>query len=233
MPARLSSLAAALCLAVLLACAPRPAAAIRTLTSPGTAPSADPTVPVVALAALLAWALAAWLLLTVLLTAGTRLPGLAGRTAGALLRRAAPAALRRAVAVALGVSVGVAGLGAGTAGATPAGGPGTAVSSGALDRDLDLRSADRPGALPAGGLDWPGPGRTATTGTGATDAPHVVQPGDTLWDLAEASLPPTASDAQVATAWPAWWSANRDVIGDDPDVLLPGQHLTRPADAAD
>jgi hypothetical protein len=60
----------------------------------------------------------------------------------------------------------------------------------------------------------------------------VVQPGDTLWSLAEVSLrrSGTASppDRQVAQAWPRWWAANREAIGDDPDLLLPGTVLCPP-----
>ncbi|WP_236121218.1 LysM peptidoglycan-binding domain-containing protein [Cellulomonas palmilytica] len=56
----------------------------------------------------------------------------------------------------------------------------------------------------------------------------VVEAGDSLWSIAAAHLPHGASDAQVAAAWPRWYEANRDVVGDDPDVLLPGQVLTAP-----
>ena len=56
----------------------------------------------------------------------------------------------------------------------------------------------------------------------------VVRPGDSLWELAERSLPAPVSDADRAAEWPRWWAANRDVIGDDPDVLRPGQHLVAP-----
>jgi nucleoid-associated protein YgaU len=72
-------------------------------------------------------------------------------------------------------------------------------------------------------LDWPGLVGGASV---------VVQPGDTLWGLAAQSLhqsgaaPP--SDAEVARAWPTWWSANREVIGDDPHLLFPGTVLTSP-----
>ncbi|MCW2616466.1 MAG: hypothetical protein JWN08_3460, partial [Frankiales bacterium] len=35
--------------------------------------------------------------------------------------------------------------------------------------------------------------------------------------------------AAVAAAWPAWWAANREVVGDDPHLLLPGTALVHPA----
>lgn len=56
----------------------------------------------------------------------------------------------------------------------------------------------------------------------------VVRRGDTLWSITERALGPGASDAEVAAAWPAWYAANRDVVGDDPDLLLPGQVLRAP-----
>ena len=36
------------------------------------------------------------------------------------------------------------------------------------------------------------------------------------------------TDAEIAQAWPAWHDANREVVGPDPDVLLPGQVLRPP-----
>jgi nucleoid-associated protein YgaU len=56
----------------------------------------------------------------------------------------------------------------------------------------------------------------------------VVQRGDTLWTIAARHLGPGASDAEIAQAWPAWFDANRGVIGDDPDLILPGQVLRAP-----
>ncbi|MBU4215674.1 MAG: LysM peptidoglycan-binding domain-containing protein [Actinobacteria bacterium] len=60
----------------------------------------------------------------------------------------------------------------------------------------------------------------------------VVQPGDTLWDIARRSLPPGAGQAQIAAAWPAWYEANRQTIGADPDLIHPGQVLLAPAEGA-
>jgi len=56
----------------------------------------------------------------------------------------------------------------------------------------------------------------------------AVRRGDTLWDIAARHLGPGASQAQVLAAWPAWYDANRDVIGTDPDVIRPGQRLRIP-----
>ncbi len=57
----------------------------------------------------------------------------------------------------------------------------------------------------------------------------VVQAGDTLWAIAARHLPPDASDAAIAREWPRWHALNADVVGADPDHLLPGQVLTVPA----
>ena len=80
----------------------------------------------------------------------------------------------------------------------------------------------------------PTPARPAPAGPSAADT-VVVRTGDTLWSLAESSLRTAGaadpSDRQVAQAWPQWWAANRAVIGDDPDLLLPGTVLRPPAGA--
>lgn len=59
----------------------------------------------------------------------------------------------------------------------------------------------------------------------------TVRRGDTLWDLAARHLGPQATDAEIAAEWPRWYAANREVVGDDPDLLLPGRQLQAPGDA--
>lgn len=56
----------------------------------------------------------------------------------------------------------------------------------------------------------------------------VVTPGDTLWALAAASLPPGASDADVAARVALLHRTNRATVGPDPDLVLPGQELRLP-----
>jgi hypothetical protein len=191
------------------------------------------------------------LLLVTLLTLGSRLPGLTGRLLRATLRLAAPVALRRSVEVALGV-----GLAVGTVTATPALAlerpavsfelPG---SSAAPDLDWPVTEPGRPAtrtvdAAPpapeprAAGGTRPAPPtagapavRPAATRRPAPTAAATVtvRPGDSLWSLVAGDLGPRATDRAVAAAWPSWWQANREVVGDDPDLLLPGTTLVRPS----
>jgi hypothetical protein len=59
-------------------------------------------------------------------------------------------------------------------------------------------------------------------------AAGVVRPGDTLWAIAARSLPTGATDAEIARACARWHAANRDVIGDDPNLIFPTQRLAPP-----
>ena len=56
-------------------------------------------------------------------------------------------------------------------------------------------------------------------------AVHVVAPGDSLWSIAAAASP---AGSDVDAAWRAIWAANRDVVGDDPHLIVPGQRLRLP-----
>ncbi len=53
----------------------------------------------------------------------------------------------------------------------------------------------------------------------------VVGPGDCLWGIAADLLPRAATPAEVAELTARLHDLNRDVIGGDPDLILPGQHL--------
>ncbi|WP_402375812.1 LysM peptidoglycan-binding domain-containing protein [Isoptericola rhizosphaerae] len=68
--------------------------------------------------------------------------------------------------------------------------------------------------------------RTSHQDDGADEV--VVKRGDTLWDIAGRELPDDASPGDVLRAVTSWHQTNRDVIGDDPDVILPGQVLRAP-----
>lgn len=60
----------------------------------------------------------------------------------------------------------------------------------------------------------------------------VVRAGDSLWSIASRHLGPGASAQATAIAWHQWYAANRHVVGDDPDLIFPGQRLRQPANAA-
>ncbi|TCC36554.1 LysM peptidoglycan-binding domain-containing protein [Kribbella speibonae] len=56
----------------------------------------------------------------------------------------------------------------------------------------------------------------------------VVRKGDSLWSIAARELGPSATTQAIAARWPDWYAANRHVIGNDPDLILPGQVLRIP-----
>jgi nucleoid-associated protein YgaU len=164
-------------------------------------------------------------------TAASALPGIAGSAARLATHVLLPAGARRSAAVLLGLGIGVA--------APLAGAATTVLAAPAL------------AAVPAAVPDWPAtaaadPSAQAPVSAPAPDWPdvspalseegaHVVVRGDCLWHIAESKLlassgsPPT--DGDIARAVHDWWTANVDVIGPDPDHLLPGQVLRPPGPA--
>lgn len=56
----------------------------------------------------------------------------------------------------------------------------------------------------------------------------VVRRGDTLWSIAAAHLGPHADARAIAAEWPRWYDTNKEVIGDDPDLLMIGIRLQLP-----
>lgn len=87
-----------------------------------------------------------------------------------------------------------------------------------------LRLPDRPSDGPTAS-----PSRAHPDLRAPVPASVVVRPGDCLWSLA-ASAPDVDADddAQVARRVRWMWEHNRAVIGDDPDLIHPGQHLRTP-----
>ncbi|WP_309235386.1 transglycosylase family protein [Streptomyces sp. TRM64462] len=51
----------------------------------------------------------------------------------------------------------------------------------------------------------------------AADGTYTVQPGDNLWAIADTH--------ELPGGWTALYDANRATVGDDPDLILPGQSL--------
>lgn len=87
-----------------------------------------------------------------------------------------------------------------------------------------LRLPDLPAAR------MPGAG-TPTGGALCQPGSVVVAPGDSLWTIAAEQLAAEGSDPtarSIDRSWPRWHAHNRDVIGPDPDQLLPGQRLQHP-----
>ena len=199
------------------------------------------------------WLCAAWLVVAVLAVLGSDLPGTVGRAFSAVAGRAAPALVRRAVAAALGASVVLAPV---AAAASTVGTPGesssptaavttAAVSPSAVPPTGAARAAapsTAPTSIPIGSaaagpvdvatlarpvvpVPWP---RTATPGPGSGGA--VVRPGDCLWVIAAHRLGPRASGHDIAAETGRWYRANAVVIGADPGLVHPGQHLQQPSE---
>jgi nucleoid-associated protein YgaU len=188
---------------------------------------------------------ALWLAATVLVALAAQTPGTAGRWAGTVLRRLAPAAVRQALAVALGLTVLTS-----TAGAAQAAGPAShpTIAQTATAPSLSLDWPVTPPPAPALNLDRPvpvvhhDPGRGLSLVTsGPRSAPTVpaaqafsghpvtVRPGDSLWRIAARALPRGTAGTVIERSWHRWYAANRTVIGPDPSLIQPGQHLTPPA----
>lgn len=108
-----------------------------------------------------------------------------------------------------------------------------ATASAATDDSLDpgwVRPSTRPASLITT-LDpsWGEPGRARAV---YPEEDVVVRRGDSLWDIAARHLGSAATDAEIARAWPQWFTANRATIGPDPDRLTPGQRLRPPGSPA-
>jgi nucleoid-associated protein YgaU len=186
----------------------------------GTADTAGPDALVLSAVGLLASAVWVWGAVGLALTAATALPGLLGGTARLLLQGVLPAGARRSAAVALGIGLSVSAPLAATAAGLPLLPVASAAAAESAVPDWPATRAGSPATVP----DWP-------AGPDVTGA-HVVVRGDCLWHIAAGRLldqlarPP--EDGEVAAAVQAWWSANADLIGPDPDLLLPGQVLLPP-----
>ncbi|WP_114855874.1 LysM peptidoglycan-binding domain-containing protein [Brachybacterium sp. YJGR34] len=204
-------------------------------------------------AALCAYLALIWSLASMVLLAGPATRG--GTAALAALRLLAPRIARR---LSLGAALATTTTGlvlapavAGEIAPSPAADPGP----GPVAHSAELETSEPPGSEqdPSGSLPplgWSGDpsaasgasapagssGPTPSDGTSAApdDAPAspptvVVQPGDTLWSITDDLLAPAPdSPSTIAAGWPLLHDANREAIGDDPDLLVPGQVLTVP-----
>jgi len=146
-----------------------------------------------------------WVALVMLATGVARLPGRLAPAARAALALLLPRAARAAL---LGL-VGAQAL------------AGTAVAADATLDPADALAVQRPATSAAWSIAPPP----------APPAAVVVGHGDTLWAIAARALPPEADVGAIAAAWPAWYAANRQVVGPDPNLLQVGLVLQPPATA--
>jgi LysM repeat protein len=177
--------------------------------------------------------------------------GVRWRAGEAAVRRVAPGLVRRLARVGVGAGVG-AGLAIAPATATAAEtapDPATGTPA-AVAVDLGWQpttpgderpAADGPGATTSPGTGTAPPGaatasevrrdaaRPAPAPAAAADGSVVVHRGDTLWDIAARWLGGSPTDAEVLAATVRWHETNREVVGADPDLILPGQVLRPPA----
>lgn len=184
----------------------------------------------------------AWLALLLIAGSLAALPGARLAPVRSWITRLAPGMVPRIAAGLVTAAVVLTPVGA----AQAASGTGPSVTASALPPATDPPGTNTPptedSATEAPAAEAPEPGwrpteppRTAPTasidlvsrGTAAPDS-VVVRAGDTLWDITARHLGAEADAATIAAAWPLWFEANRDVIGADADLILPGTILVPP-----
>ena len=174
--------------------------------------------------------LAAWLTLSVVLAALCATGRAGGRTWRAgerLVIRCAPGIVRRALVIAVGAGIGLSAASGASASAAGDGDLGWVVTAATVTATATASTVSSAASM----TPTPGPpaARSAQRTNTEPDAVTViVEQGDSLWRVARRSLPAGAEIADIASAWPAWYAANEDVIGDDPNLLKPGQALRTP-----
>src|SRR6266571_4801912 len=68
-----------------------------------------------------------------------------------------------------------------------------------------------------------------------TPPPHliyIVKPRDSLWTISHQFLGAHATTAEIASAWPQLFALNRRTIGQDPNLIRPGEALRIPTSVA-
>jgi hypothetical protein len=102
--------------------------------------------------------------------------------------------------------------------------PSTAGASAATGNPTPHSTARTGPIVPAAAPGGAGPTPIAMDATAGV----IVRPGDSLWSIAAAQLPAGATARQIDATWRAWYRANRDVIGPNPNLVIPGQVLRAP-----
>lgn len=206
------------------------------LTALAAAGPASPADGILVMVALVGVVLSLWVGLGMALSALSALPGALGQASTRLADRMAPAVVRKVVAFVLGTAL------------TAALVPGTAVAGSAhpTPRQAVVTSAQYAvGVLTnvagtthtskdedaAPGPSW-SPDRRAlpanSIGGSGGSGEIVVHRGDNLWSIAARHLGPTATTTEISAEWHRWFAANRHVIGDDANLITPGQVLRPP-----
>jgi nucleoid-associated protein YgaU len=220
-------------------------------TAVAAAGPAGPADGILLMAGLGGTLLSLWLGLGMTLSALSALPGALGHVCRRLAGRVAPAAVRKAVAFVLGTTLAAALIpGTAVAGIGHEAVRGTVVTAAQQAKyarnglavaapDASFRFiSGRPPVTDATDVtvvmdaapppSW-SPARTASPLRSASAAGRiVVLRGDTLWSIAAGHLGPAARAADIDAEWHRWLAANREVIGDDANLILPGQLLRPP-----
>jgi hypothetical protein len=179
------------------------------------------------------WLIAAWVAVGITAGAAAALPGAAGRLGAAVAHLVLPRTLYRIVAGAAGLGVLMTpGLAAASAAPTAPASAATPTPDWPTDSAVPtpqwpVEAARHPGhrpQLPPHREQRPPARQRAATRT------IVVQAGDTLWSIAAEHLIGRPTPKRVAAAWPRWYAANRPVIGDDPNLIVPGEQLRTPSE---
>lgn len=219
------------------------------ITAAGPASPADGILVVIALAGAL---LSLWVGVGMALSALSALPGALGQACTLLAARMAPAAVRKVVAFVLGTALTAALIPgtavAGSAHQTPRQAVVTSaqyavgdignIADAAPDASFRLISetihltseaigtSDDGDAAP--GPSWSPDRRALSASSTGGMVNIVVQRGDSLWSIAARHLGPGATTAEINAEWPRWFAANQRVIGDDANLITPGQVLSLP-----
>jgi len=78
----------------------------------------------------------------------------------------------------------------------------------------------------------PIPTRAPASNDASPDSARMitVRRGDSLWVICANLLPQSATEADIARAWPMLYRANKSVIGDNPGLIYAGQTLSVPTE---